>query len=192
MRLVRRVSLAALIVVSQIFAACSEESAPEPEPWTGAVTLTCHTWQPQKPDAFRMIADVALGEDPEGPSAAELQRLKAHGAEILHTFNVPLARVDMPVDSVEAMEREWSIAWAEGVSFPDLYLIHGLVLGFTHPIEQADYAFLASKNVHIEKQFGNTLIITVQDDSIPSLRSPDNEWYIELDYWFCGDQTKLK
>jgi len=182
---------ATLIVVGQSLLGCSEDNNPvEPQPWTGAVTLACHQWNPARPDAQRMIADLPLApDDPTGPTAAQINELEAHGAKVLHAFNVPLARVDISLDSLEALEGKELVDSAEGVSFPNLYVVHGLVMGFYRPIEQADYEFLSAKGVHIDGGWDNILLITVEDDSIPALRSPNNEWYLELDYVYCGTEN---
>lgn len=165
---------------------CSNNPSTPPT-WTGEVLLACGRWSgDSRPNATRMIADVALYPDSSvSVSHRQIQFLLSYGCDLLHTFQVPLVRVEANIDSIEALELSNEVDFVKGVENPESLVVNSVIVGYSHSIVQADIDSLEAAGAVIESVDRWFALISLEDSAIPVVRSISSVSYLTLNYFVC-------
>lgn len=140
-------------------------------------------WTPRRPAGKRIVADVqfeAVGIQGR-PRQQDLRRLRSAGARILHIFNVAMARVDIPIDSVPRLVKgpgriAQQVATVPDVSNRDILVyIHYKPGPFQQDTDTLEaLGIRASPGLHPLH-----LSATVPDSVIPKIRRLPRIWAVQ-------------
>ncbi len=161
------------------------------------VEYACGYWASHSPNQEVALIDILfyrspIHEQPDRATDEEIERAESCGGIVVHEFNVPMARIILPVDSLSGV---FPIIFARGVEDADIFKLD-LIVGFEMPFTIEDQAFLDSLGVEILYVSTSSLMINalVPDMVIPALRDHETISSIGVNSYGClsNDQPNFQ
>jgi hypothetical protein len=122
-------------------------------------------------------------EDPDDrPRSESLDLVEELGGTVVHTFNLPMARVIVSVDSVPLL----SANYVDGVTDSERVDVEVIVM-IPVPLSAEDRDFLEELGVEVIREHSFFITALAPDDAIPAIRTHTGVAYVEASGVVCVD-----
>ncbi|MCB9462116.1 MAG: hypothetical protein H6682_00290 [Candidatus Eisenbacteria bacterium] len=176
-------------------AGCSSDShpstPPDEEPITTAMYV-CSSWDPGQPTGTSVLLDAFWGtrdpEDPDiGPAPEFLGLVESLGGEVVHAYNLSMARIRIDPSVVPELDVNWAITVEE----PALYPVDVFV-GYDRDMDASEVVDLLESvggtNIEPLTVLAGWIKATVPDESIPVVRASEGIRAVAGNGLACADE----
>jgi hypothetical protein len=158
----------------------------------GQPVFFCSRWvEGFDPPSGRMIVDLYFGRagpevPPDRPLHEQITAVEHHGGRILHRFQFPAVRADIPASRIPELYQSGSLNLARAVPYSDRF-DWPVMVGYIDPpgdAELARFADLGGRLTHVFETFP-AIAGDLPDAAFPALRADGGVGYVEADGSLC-------